>query len=190
MTARAQAGEAVAVLIVGGIGVLGVAATVRLARGAGDANVVVGSRARVSTPLEAIHGRVLALSPDSLVIEENGMQRGLALSEITDVRVDVGPESKWAQGWAIGLGVGAATGIAVGLASGDDHSGDIELTAGAKATIAGVALGLAGSVVATLVVATIEGPALARGRLPGQSVSLELTPVLREHVGLAARLRF
>lgn len=188
--ARAQSSDAVGGTILAGYGLLSVSAIVRLASGPRDANVVVGSLVHFSTPTERIEGRVLVLSTDSLIVEELGQRRAVVRTQIEGLRVDVGLQSRWAQGWAVGLGSGAALGVVTGLASGDDHNdGDIQLNAAQKAIILGIGFGVLGSTVGAAIGAAARRQTWARARLPERSLSFDLAPVFGERLGVVGRLR-
>lgn len=183
--ARAQSGEAIAGTILAGYGLLSISAIVRLVGGPGDANVVVGSLVHLSTPTEVIEGRVLALSTDSLIVEALGQRRAVTRTQIQGLRVDVGQQSKWAQGWAIGLASGAGLGIVTGFASGDDHNGsDIQLNADQKALLLGIGLGVLGSTIGAAIGAATRQQTWAHGRWPERNLSLELAPVFGDRLGV------
>jgi hypothetical protein len=189
---RSAHGQGEAGIAIGiGYGVLSVSAAARLLRGPGDTDVSIGSRVRVTTAARTIQGKLVDVLPDSLVIEADSARLAFAQTEIRDLRVSAGQDSKWAKGWGVGFLVGGATGAVIGLASGDDQGGFVAFSAGAKAAFLGIGLGVTGSLIGSLVGAAIPEDVWAHARWPiDTTASVDLVPVVGRRFGLAGRVRF
>ena len=105
-----------------GYGTLIATAATKAIRGAGTADFRAGSNVRVNLANGKVEGRVLSVSADSLVVETPSGTRALADADVRELRVSVGPRSRWAQGFLFGLGVGAGAGAAFGFADAADPS--------------------------------------------------------------------
>ena len=91
------------------------------------------------------------------------------------------------RGAGYGLLAGAATGGLLGLASGDDTSGFFRLTAGEKAAMGGIMLGLPGALIGAVVGANRPGERWERVSLP---VRVGVTPPGRTGLVLTASFSF
>src|SRR5262249_47722536 len=150
----AQASGAV---FLAGYGALTIAAFGRVIRGNGEADLRPGSRVRIRLATRTLEGTFASLSPDSLVIGTANGEQVIANAEPSEISVSVGQRSRWAQGYVCGLAVGGIGGAALGFASGDDPPGFFSFTAGQKAVIMGVGLGVIGSLAGTLIGAANPG---------------------------------
>jgi hypothetical protein len=70
-------------------------------------------------------------------------------ANITNLETRV-QKSQKGKGAAIGLGVGVALGAVIGISSGDDPPGIVSFSAGAKAGVGAVTLGLLGAIIGAL----------------------------------------
>ena len=139
-----------------------------------------------------VEGRVLSVSADSLVVETPSGARALADADVRELRVSVGPRSRWAQGFLFGLGVGAGAGAAFGFADGERPARESSCPRRRRKGLAGRRLFRdpridgrdRSSVTAT------PREAWAHGRRPVTGVSLQVAPVVGPRVGIAGQLRF
>jgi len=109
-----------------------------------------GSRVQVTAPAhgaERVVGTVLSLHSDTLVLAVAGITDSIRLpwSGLTEVQVSRGQQRQVGGGLVMGGAAGAGLGIVLGYAAGDDPPGWFALSAGNKAAIGGVFLGMLGA---------------------------------------------
>lgn len=139
-----------------------------------SANAALGPRVRVAAPgaASSTTGEVVAVTSDSLFIETRGgdTRLGFRRADISRLEVSVGQRRNTLKGLGIGALAGAATGIIAGFASGNDSpcvppppspigsvgigfgpcDFNVRMTAAQKASILGVALGIAGGAIGSV----------------------------------------
>lgn len=122
---------------------------------ADDARLVAVRLAGDSVPLALPRpgarptGRLVAIDEDGVVVKFDGYRAPFRVpaAALASLEVNRGGRRNVLKSIGIGLGVGALAGVALGAASGDDEKGFMSFTAGEKAAIYGVGLGLIGGVV-------------------------------------------
>jgi hypothetical protein len=114
-----------------------------------------GDRVRITATsygLENRTARVANVRSDSLFLHVAPAETlAVALAGVARLDVSFGRRRYPLQGAGIGSLIGVTSGALIGYASGDDPPGWFSLTAGEKAVLAGVGLGLTGLVVGTVV---------------------------------------
>jgi hypothetical protein len=114
-----------------------------------------GDRIRITAAsygLENRTARVVNVRSDSLFLHIAPAETlAVALAGVTRLDVSFGRRRYPLQGAGIGSLIGVTSGVLIGYASGDDPPGWFAFTAGEKAVLAGVGLGLTGLVVGTVV---------------------------------------
>lgn len=115
-----------------------------------------GDRVRITATsygLENRTARVANVRSDSLFLHVAPAETlAVALAGVTRLDVSFGRRRYPLQGAGIGSLIGVTSGVLIGYASGDDPPGGwFAFTAGEKAVLAGVGLGLTGLVVGTVV---------------------------------------
>jgi hypothetical protein len=98
-----------------------------------------------------IKGELLAVQNRNLIIGNLSLFSGTELPIDQVDNIIIIKESKFLKGLGQGFLIGAVPGALIGLLSGDDSGGFIRFTAGQKALIGGLFLGLAGATVGGLV---------------------------------------
>lgn len=183
--ARAQGETFAGVMAIGWLAASGVA----IARVTGGANAGVGSRVRfVNDSGGMTDGVIAAMAGDDVTVTlPDAGQRRLSRARVQDV--NTGVESKWAQGWVGGLVVGVVGGAVIGFSSGDDPDTQwFAFTAGEKAAMLGVGLGVVGSVVGGI------GGALVKGErwkhISDFASRISVGPTTGAGVTMAVTLRF
>ncbi len=157
-----------------------------------------GSRVRLtasSLGLSEAVGTVQEATDEALVVQFEFPARleTVERSEIAAMEVSIQGQRKVLKSVGVGLLVGAVTGVAAGLASGDDDPNRfLAFSAGEKAAIGGVVLGLTGATVG-LIVGSVRRHEVWSPVVP-ENVDLTVLPLVREggagvHVGFALRFR-
>jgi len=164
-------------------------------------SVVTGSRVRLTAPslglAEAV-GTVQETTDEALVVQFEYPRRRETVdrSEIAAMEVSIPGtqgQRRVLKSVGVGLLVGSVSGVLVGLASGDDDPQQwFAFSAGEKAAIGGVALGLTGAAVG-LIVGLVRRHEVWSPALP-ENLDLTVLPLVREggagvQVGLTLRFQ-
>jgi hypothetical protein len=123
-----------------------------------DSRIEVDSRVRVTRTTEGLSpqsqwmpivGRVLAISSDSIIVEEDDVlfRRALTGADIDRLEVSVGTRRHAGKGFLVGALVTGGLGALLGYATGDSPAGSwFSMTAGEKARAVGVSFGVVGGI--------------------------------------------
>ncbi len=164
-------------------------------------SVVTGSRVRLTAPslgLDEAVGTVQETTDEALVVQFEYPRRKETVdrSEIAAMEVSIQGtpgQRKVLKSVGVGFLVGSVSGVLVGLASGDDDPQRwFAYSAGEKAAIGGVALGLTGAAVG-LIVGLVRRPGTWSPALP-KDLDLTVLPLVRNggagvQVGLTLRFQ-
>jgi hypothetical protein len=155
-----------------------------------------GQRVRITAPLvglQEVTATVFSVGGGALVVTGDSTVR-VRLEDVTRLEVSRGRKSNCASGLGWGFLAGATTGVVIGLASGSERQGSLFgggcwmlCSAGAKAMVAGAALGTAGAVVGLVVGAIVRSEKWKRVPLDGVRVSIVPR---RGGLGLGASVAF
>jgi hypothetical protein len=112
--------------------------------------LATGNRVQVTSPAhraDKVVGTVLAIQNDTLVLQVEKITDPVRLpfSAITKIQVSRGQRRRVGDGLIMGGAIGAGVGMLLGFAAGDDDPGILAMSAGDKAAIGAVLLGVAGA---------------------------------------------
>ncbi len=161
--------------------------------------VTPGSRIRASAPSvssKPFVGDVVGWESDSLIVDARVWQKGtrlnqqvkVAMGSLTKLEVSRGRKSRFLQGLGYGFLVGAVTGTVIGAASGDDDPSQFfSMTAGEKAAVGAVSLGLLGGIVGGVI--GLSSPAEKWEEVPLDRLRVGPSPVTADGVAVSVSLR-
>jgi hypothetical protein len=142
-------------------------------------------------------GRVVAVGERTITMAFDGRSRPVEFDRASIIRVERSlggrPRAKGVgRGLGIGLMVGVASGALIGVASGDDEGGFINFSAGDKAAICGIGLGVVGALGGAVVGAMGSGERWERGApvFASGPVGVHVVPAGGRGAGMALSLRF
>jgi hypothetical protein len=96
-----------------------------------------------TTDITGIYGELIAVKPNSLLLlDASGKDVSVDIADIKAIRIV--KKSKFWIGAGIGVLIGGAAGAILGYSEGDDPPDIISFSAGEKALIVGISLGLTG----------------------------------------------
>jgi hypothetical protein len=151
-----------------------------------------GDRIRLTTTVNALDnrtGRVLTIRSDSLLLQVAPAETlAVALAGVTRLEVSTGRRRYALRGAGLGSLIGGASGAVIGYASGDDR-GWCCFSAGGKAVIYGVGLGVTGLVIGTVVGALHVSDRWTSVPL-GSAVATPRLQVGRRGTGIAVAVSF
>lgn len=93
---------------------------------------------------QTLKGELLAVKEDKLILMDSVSLGGISVSVQDVMSVTIVKKSKFFQGLGLGFLTGGGTGVLLGFLSGDDPPGWFSWTAGQKALLGGLALGILG----------------------------------------------
>lgn len=161
--------------------------------------VTPGSRIRASAPSvssKPFVGDVVAWESDFLVVDARVWQKGtrlnqqvkVAIGSLTKLEVSRGHKSRFLRGLGYGFLIGAAAGTVIGAASGDDDPSEwFAMSAGEKAVVGAVSLGLLGGIVGGVI--GLSSPAEKWEEVPLDRLLVGPSPVTADGVALSVSLR-
>ncbi len=161
--------------------------------------VTPGSRIRASAPSvsnKPFVGDVVGWESDSLIANARVWQSGTWLNQqvkvgigsLTKLEVSRGRKSRFLQGLGYGLLVGAATGAVIGAASGDDDPSTwFAMSAGEKAAVGAISLGLLGGIVGGVI--GLSSPGERWEEVPLDRLRVGPSPVTADGVAVSVSLR-
>jgi hypothetical protein len=140
-------------------------------------------------------GRVVAVGDRTLTVAFDGHSRPVEFDQASIIGLErsLGGRRKPAlRGAGIGLLAGVASGALIGVASGDDEPSFVYFTAGQKAAIYGIGLGVVGALGGAVVGASRGGERWERGATVFASgrVGVHVVPAGHRGAGMAVSLGF
>ena len=90
-------------------------------------------------------GELLAVKNDEIILMDSINQSGIKLKSKGIQKITIVKKGELFKGMGLGLVIGGGSGAMLGFASGDDKSGWFSMTAGEKAVVGGLALGVLGA---------------------------------------------
>ena len=143
--------------------------------------LTTGNRVQVTSAAhgaDKVVGTVLAIQNDTLVLQVEKITNPIRLpfSAITDIQVSRGQRRQVGGGIVMGGAIGAGVGMLLGFAAGDDDPGILAMSAGDKAAIGAVLLGVAGAGIGGLVGARSSREKWEHVPLGGVAARIGLAP--------------
>lgn len=131
-----------------------------------------------------IKGELLAVKNEEIILMDSLTLSGITLNTFDIRRINIVKKSGLFKGMGLGLLIGGASGALLGFASGDDKQGFMSFTAGEKAGMAALGLGIVGTLVGGTVgtIGGLDDKVTLEGRTPE-----EMGRILKK---LNARSRF
>lgn len=119
---------------------------------------------------KSIKGELLTVKSDVIILMDSLNQTGITqkINEIT--KITIVKKGSFFKGMGLGLVIGGGSGALLGLASGDDKPGWFSMTAGQKAAVGGLGLGIISALTGGIIEAIkgIDETVVLEGRTPGE----------------------
>lgn len=165
---------------------------------ANDPGLVAVQRSSDSMPVALLRpgarltGRLVAIDDYGVVVRFDGHRAPFRVPREVVARLEVnrGGRRNVLKSVGIGFGVGALAGVAIGMASGDDPEGLLAFSAGEKAAVFGVGLGVIGAVVGAVAGISERAPRWEPVELGKRHVGIFVEPRRNAGAGLGLRLSF